>query len=78
MGYVRTTYEHLEKAFELVRKGGMIHYHDTFPLEVYPSMAIERLRSAAHDKRFEIVLSREVKSYSPGVSHMVLDVLVKD
>jgi tRNA wybutosine-synthesizing protein 2 len=78
MGYVRTTAEHLKDAFRLARKGGVIHYQDTFPLEIFPRKALENLNSAAGDRGFEVRLMREVKSYSPGVSHMVLDVAVLD
>ncbi len=76
MGYVKTTKDHLPKAFSLVKKNGIIHYHDTFPLQVYPQRAMENVRRAAGDRKFEIILQREVKSYSPGVSHMVLDIRV--
>ena len=78
MGYVRTTARHLTTAFRLVRKGGVIHYHDTFPLEIFPSRALEDLTTAANGRTFEVRLMTEVKSYSPGVSHMVLDVDVLD
>ena len=76
MGYVRTTHHFLEKAFSLVKPGGIIHYQDTFPLAVYPQEAMERLERAAGGRSIQLMLSREVKSYSPGVSHMVLDVRV--
>lgn len=78
MGYVRTTGQHLKKAFSLVRRGGVIHYQDTFPLEVFPRMALDNVTEAAGERRFEVELVREVKSYSPGVSHMVLDIRVLD
>jgi tRNA wybutosine-synthesizing protein 2 len=78
MGYVRTTGQHLEKAFALVKKNGVIHYQDTFPLEVFPQMAIDNVAGAAGGRKYEIELFREVKSYSPGVSHMVLDLRVLD
>jgi len=76
MGYVRTTYQFLEKAFSLVRPGGVVHYQDTFPLAVWPQEAMARLERAAHGRPLEVLYSREVKSYSPGVSHMVMDVRV--
>ena len=78
MGYVRTTARHLEKAFSLVRKNGVIHYQDTFPLEVFPQMALDNVAGAAGGRKFKVELVREVKSYSPGVSHMVLDIRVLD
>ncbi len=76
MGYVKTTKDHLPKAFSLIKKDGIIHYHDTFPLQVYPQRALENLARAAGKREFEVLHQREVKSYSPGVSHMVLDVKV--
>lgn len=78
MGYVRTTGEHLEKAFDLVKPGGTIHYQDTFPLEVWPQMALDNVARASKGRRYEVMLMKEVKSYSPGVSHMVLDIKVLD
>ncbi len=78
MGYVRTTARHLEKAFSLVRQNGVIHYQDTFPLEVFPQMALDNIAGAAGGRKFKVELVREVKSYSPGVSHMVLDLRVLD
>jgi tRNA wybutosine-synthesizing protein 2 len=78
MGYVRTTAQHLRTAFRLVRKGGTVHYQDTFPLEVFPEKALDNLASAADGRTYEVRLMKEVKSYSPGVSHMVLDVAVLD
>ncbi len=78
MGYVRTTAAHLGKAFRLVRRGGTIHYHDTFPLEIFPSQALKNVERASGGRRYDVRLLREVKSYSPGVSHMVVDIKVLD
>jgi len=39
---------------------------------------LENLASAADGRTYEVRLMKEVKSYSPGVSHMVLDVAVLD
>ncbi|NLI73510.1 MAG: class I SAM-dependent methyltransferase family protein [Euryarchaeota archaeon] len=78
MGYVQTTHKFLDKAFSLVRPGGIIHYQDTFPLAVCPDRAIEYLEQAAKGRRIEILFIREIKSYSPGVSHMAFDVRVLD
>lgn len=78
MGYVGTTHRFLPKAFSLVKKGGVIHYQDTFPLVVFPQQAYDRLDTAAGTRSYQILRVHEVKSYSPGVSHMVMDVLVMD
>lgn len=76
MGYVKTTHEHLPAAFRLVRSGGVVHYHETCPCELLPDRPISRLKSAAEGCEVEVLGSREVKSYSPGVSHMVVDARV--
>ncbi len=77
MGYVHTTHQHLKKAFELIKTGGVIHYHDTYPLEIFPDAALENIKKAAGDRKYSISLIREVKSYSPGVSHIVMDIIVE-
>ncbi|UCE80311.1 MAG: class I SAM-dependent methyltransferase family protein [Methanobacteriota archaeon] len=73
MGYVKTTHEYLRTAIRLIRDGGVIHYHETCPCELLPDRPICRLRSAAGDDNVEVLGVREVKSYSPGVSHIVVD-----
>ena len=78
MGYVRTTAQHLRKAFSLVKPGGTLHYQDTFPLEVFPQLALDHVATAAAGRHYKVERMREVKSYSPGVSHMVLDIRVID
>ena len=77
MGYVHTTHQHLRKAFDLIKTGGIIHYHDTYPLEIFPDAALENIKKAAGSRKYSISHIREVKSYSPGVSHMVMDITVE-
>ena len=78
MGYVHTTHLHLKKAFALIKSGGIIHYHDTYPLEIFPDAALEHIRKAAGERNYTVTNIHEVKSYSPGVSHMVMDITVED
>jgi tRNA wybutosine-synthesizing protein 2 len=73
MGYVKTTHEFLDVAYRLVRSGGMVHYHETCPCELMPDRPVERMRSALPDGRVDVISMREVKSYSPGISHVVVD-----
>jgi len=73
MGYVKTTHEYLSTAFRLVKSGGVIHYHETCPCELLPARPVERLQAAIPRGRVDILGFREVKSYSPGVSHVVVD-----
>ena len=75
MGYVQTTSDFLPKALELIRPGGIIHYHDTFYINEYE----DRLKEI-FDKycpgRYTIEGIREVKSFAPSVSHYVADVRI--
>lgn len=73
MGYVKTTHEFLRTAFRLLRSGGILHYHETCPNELLPDRPVQRLREAARGGRVEVLRFKEVKSYSPGVSHVVVD-----
>ena len=75
MGYVQTTSIFLPKALEIVKRGGVIHYHDTFYVSEYKER-IEKIFSAAAGDRFEIEKIREVKSFAPSVSHYVADVKI--
>lgn len=73
MGYVKTTHEFLHTAFRLLKSGGVIHYHETCPNDLLPDRPVQRLREAAKGDRVEVLRSKAVKSYSPGVSHVVID-----
>ncbi len=73
MGYVKTTHEYLQTAMRLIKDGGILHYHETCPCELLPDRPIERLESAAGEGGFELLSLRQVKSYSPGVSHVVAE-----
>jgi len=76
MGYVQRTSEFLDKAKEMVRTGGMIHYHDTFYVTEYKERLNEIFSNVFGADGFSIVSVREVKSFAPSVSHYVADVTV--
>lgn len=76
MGYVKWTHEFLQTAFRLLKSGGTLHYHETCPNELLPHRPVKRLRDAAGGRRVEVLRFKEVKSYSPGVSHVVVDAKV--
>jgi tRNA wybutosine-synthesizing protein 2 len=73
MGYVKTTHEFLPTAFRLLKNGGILHYHETCPNELLPDRPKQRLRDAANGHKVEVLRFKELKSYSPGVSHVVID-----
>lgn len=73
MGYVKTTHEFLPTAMRLLKDGGILHYHETCPNELLPTRPIQRLVSAAKGNKVDILRFKEIKSYAPGVSHVVVD-----
>jgi tRNA wybutosine-synthesizing protein 2 len=76
MGYVQRTSEFLQKAKEMIRPGGMIHYHDTFYVTGYRERTDEIFSNVFGDDGYKIIDIREVKSFAPAVSHYVADVSV--
>ncbi len=78
MGYVGTTHLYLRKAIRILRGPGVIHYHETCPNALLAERPRGRVLDAARAEgvKAEIVRMREVKSYAPGVSHVVLDIMI--
>lgn len=79
MGYISSTYEFLSIAFDCLKSHtGVIHYHEVFPNELLPDKALENIQEIAGkcDRKTEVLTYKRVKSYAPGVSHVVLDVQV--
>jgi tRNA wybutosine-synthesizing protein 2 len=65
----------LGKGIGLARPGGVVHFHDTIPVDkMY--LARESIERAAGDREVEITSIREVKSYAPAISHIVADIRV--
>ena len=77
MGYLRGQ-GFLEKAMRVVGKRGVIHYHEACPNELIDSRPWGSVNAAAEaaGRRAELLRLHCLKSYAPGVSHVVLDVLV--
>ncbi|RXA21876.1 class I SAM-dependent methyltransferase family protein [Methanosarcina sp. MSH10X1] len=76
MGYVGTTHHYLEPAIKALKKsGGILHYHETVPDSLARTRPQERIRKAAYalGKKVEILETRRIKKYSPGVLHVVVD-----
>jgi len=77
MGYIRDTYEFIPTAINCLKnKIGVIHYHDVFPDELLKDKTLKIVKETAEkcDRGAEILSSKRVKSYAPGVSHIVLDI----
>ncbi|MDD3247242.1 MAG: class I SAM-dependent methyltransferase family protein [Methanosarcina sp.] len=76
MGYVGTTHHYLEQAIKALKKsGGVLHYHETVPENLARARPEERITKAAGrlGKKVEILATRRIKKYSPGVLHVVVD-----
>lgn len=78
MGYVIKTHEFIPKALEIAKDGAIIHYHNTVPERLMPKEPFETFQKIAgeHGYDAELLESRIIKRYSPGVWHVVLDVRV--
>ncbi len=79
MGYVGTTHEFLPKAVRILRESGIIHYHETCPDRLMPDRPKGRIKQAAktEGKTAEILNIKTIKSYAPGVSHVVVDARIE-
>ncbi len=73
MGYVKTTHEHLPAAVRLLKSGGIIHYHETCPNALLPNRPVQRILENVKGGKAEIIRMKEIKSYAPGVTHVVVD-----
>jgi len=81
MGYVGTTHEYLETGIRAIKKeGGILHYHETVHQNDYPARPINRISEAAKNcgRKVEILETRIIKKYSPGVYHIVIDVKISE
>ncbi|MCL2607532.1 MAG: class I SAM-dependent methyltransferase family protein [Methanomassiliicoccaceae archaeon] len=76
MGYVRKTSEFLDKAKEMIRAGGIIHYHDTFYVSEYDKRVNSIFTEVFGTNGYDLLHIREVKSFAPSVSHYVADVRI--
>ncbi|MDR0911624.1 MAG: class I SAM-dependent methyltransferase family protein, partial [Methanobrevibacter sp.] len=74
MGYVKTTHHFLEIAINRLQKGGIIHYHETCPNDLINTRPLKRIKEIAIDREVKLMNIKKIKSYSPGVSHIVVDV----
>jgi tRNA wybutosine-synthesizing protein 2 len=79
MGYIGNTNEYLDVAIDTLKKGGILHYHESVPDKLKFIRPIERIIKAA--KRadrgdVEIINKRIIKPYSPGVYHVVIDAMI--
>ena len=77
MGYYEA-HEYLPAALTVLKPGGTLHMHEATPNELVPDRPVRRLEDAAVEagRSVEILDVREVKGYSEGVAHVVVDARV--
>ncbi len=75
MGYLRAQ-EFLPKAYKTLRPEGVLHYHEACPNELADSRPWSTVKKTAEDmgRTAQLLRKARLKSYAPGVSHIVLDV----
>ena len=79
MGYFEQNESYLSVAFTALRKtGGILHFHDVASKKAVPDFSLKKLISCSKKAHREIELLswHIIKSYAPGVVHVVLDVKV--
>ena len=77
MGYIGNTHEYLDKAVDIVKPGGIIHYHESVPDKLKFERPPQRIIDAAGGRDVEILNKRIIKKYSPGVYHVVIDARIE-
>ncbi len=77
MGYIGNTHEYLDKAVDIVKPGGVIHYHESVPDKLKFERPPQRIIDAANGRNVEILNKRIIKKYSPGVYHVVIDARIE-
>ncbi|MEF8812259.1 MAG: class I SAM-dependent methyltransferase family protein [Halovenus sp.] len=77
MGYY-DAYEYLDSAFAAVAPDGVLHVHEATPDALVPDRPVGRIREAAGraNRPVEVLDTRDVKGYSEGVRHVVVDARV--
>jgi tRNA wybutosine-synthesizing protein 2 len=78
MGYYEA-HEFLDHALHALEPRGTVHMHEATPEALVPDRPVGRLRDAAEhaDRTLEEWTIREIKGYSEGVFHVVVDGVVQ-
>jgi len=79
MGYIGDTHTFLSTAINCLKNHvGIVHYHDAFPNKVIPKKPMGLVEEAAeqHNREAKLLTYKQIKSYAPRVSHVVLDVKI--
>jgi len=81
MGYLKDTYRFLPTAFNCLKNHiGIIHYHSVSPNESIPGRSLKFIQKAAkkYNRKSKLLAYKKIKSYAPGINHVVLDVKIDE
>jgi tRNA wybutosine-synthesizing protein 2 len=78
MGYYEA-HEYLPEALAVLKPDGTLHMHEATPDALVPDRPVSRLDAAATDagRSVEVLDVRDVKGYSEGVAHVVVDARIE-
>ncbi|RAP44466.1 class I SAM-dependent methyltransferase family protein [uncultured Methanosphaera sp.] len=78
MGYIGNTEDYLDSGIHYLKKGGVLHYHESTPEPILFTRPVERVRKAAEKqgRGIKVLNKRKIKKYSPGVYHTVVDIQI--
>jgi tRNA wybutosine-synthesizing protein 2 len=79
LGYLQETDLFLSVALECLRdQKGILHYHDLVSRNTTMEQLVKQIQTVAdeYDREATLLLAKEIKSYAPGISHVVLDVRI--
>jgi tRNA wybutosine-synthesizing protein 2 len=79
LGYLKESYHFLPIALGCLRNNrGILHYHEVVPSRFVPEQPLRRIQEAGKrlERSVELLKTHVIKSYAPGIYHVVLDVRI--
>jgi tRNA wybutosine-synthesizing protein 2 len=76
LGYLKEPQVFLSVSLECLRnQSGLLHYHEVVPAESIPKLPLKHIETVAknYHRSVELLKVNVIKSYAPGVDHVVLD-----
>jgi tRNA wybutosine-synthesizing protein 2 len=80
LGYIHGTHHFLPVALSCLKSGGgVVHYHDVFADEEIPDTPFSVVQDVVsrYNRTATLLEYHHIKSFAPGLSHIVLDVKIR-
>ncbi len=78
MGYFPDTEQFLPFAVNMMKRRGMIHFHNTYRKRELWHVPMKQIEGVLNQSAYRIIGKRVVKSVAPNTYHVVLDIAVND